>query len=71
MYQESVQATRQALQLDPNSPEALANYQAAQAKISAEAQASPSATSAPLSPWCGIAALGLAGTAALWLRRTG
>jgi tetratricopeptide (TPR) repeat protein len=70
-YQESVQASRQALQLDPNSREALANYQAAQVKMSGGAKASPSATSAPMSPWCGIAALGLAGTAALWLRRTG
>jgi tetratricopeptide (TPR) repeat protein len=68
-YQESVQASRQALQLDPNSREALANYQAAQARISAESQAAPTATRAPLSPFCGIAALGLAGAAVLWMRR--
>jgi len=69
-YQESVQASRQALQLDPNSREALANYQTAQVKLSGETTATPSATSAPVSPFSGIAALGLTGACLLWLRRT-
>jgi tetratricopeptide (TPR) repeat protein len=68
-YQESSQASRQALQIDPNSREALANYQAAQLMISGGTQAVPSATSAPMSPFCGIAALGLAGAGVLCLRK--
>jgi tetratricopeptide (TPR) repeat protein len=67
-YQESVQASRQALQLDPNSQEALANYHAAQVMISAEAP-SPTATSAPVNPWCGVAALGIAAAGAFMIRR--
>ena len=69
-YQESVQASRQALQLDPNSREALANYQTAQVKLSGETTATPSATSVHVSPFIGIAALGLVGSGLLWLRRT-